>query len=150
MDTKEATDFYLNGLKQYNDSAILAEHHLAETNLYSNLIVKNPLPLEFYEDLIELLIRHSNGSNEAKIWAHKIAIGCCGRTHLYLDLGFTERSKISQIFNTHFAALADKNEGNVMRWKKFIYRQFCLESGLPLCPTASCGECPTYTECYSG
>ncbi|NRD75283.1 nitrogen fixation protein NifQ [Shewanella sp. VB17] len=123
---------------------------IAEIHQFSQLIVINPRPLEFYEDLTELLIQYATENDQqAKWWAHKIIIACCGKTHLYSDMGFKNRKMISALFRQHFPLLANKNIGNKMRWKKFIYRQFCLAEQLPLCPTASCSECPSKQECYT-
>jgi hypothetical protein len=121
-----------------------------EIHQFSQLIVLNPGPLAFYEDLTELLMRDvAENDQEAKWWAHKIIIACCGKTHLYSDMGFKGRGIISALFRQHFPLLANKNIGNKMRWKKFIYRQFCLAEQLPLCPAASCSECPSRQECYT-
>lgn len=128
------------------------EMALDEIDQFSQLIVRNPGPLAFYDDLVELLTEYAS-SHEKQValwWAHKIVIACCGRTHLYIDMGFEERDKITFLFNRYFSTLAKKNIDNKMRWKKFIYRQFCISAQLPLCPTASCSECPSYQECYSG
>ncbi|WP_299495814.1 nitrogen fixation protein NifQ [uncultured Shewanella sp.] len=119
---------------------------------FSQLMVNNPSPLAFYEDLMDLLQMHllMSDKQQALWWAHKIVIACCGRTHLYLDMGFKERQSITALFTQYFPSFASKNIDNKMRWKKFLYRQFCLVAQLPLCPTASCSQCPSYQECYSG
>ncbi len=147
MDIDQSKTFYVSKLQ-----AMAGKRHSipdTEVKRYSQLITANPLPLEFYDDLVELMLNHSDQSVQAKVWAHKIAIACCGKTHLYTDMGFEERQKVSSLFHTYFPTLAEKNIGNAMRWKKFLYRQFCLSSGLPICPSASCSECPSYSECYS-
>ena len=123
---------------------------ISEIHQFSQLMVLNPGPLAFYEDLTELLIQYVvENEPQAKWWAHKIVIACCGRTHLYCDIGFKNRKMISTLFKQYFPLLANKNVGNKMRWKKFIYRQFCLAEQLPLCPTASCSDCPSRQECYT-
>ena len=147
MDIQDLTTFYVTAIESI--AGIYHTESLEEVERYSQLIASNPLPLEFYEDLTELMLSHSDSSEQAQIWAHKIAIACCGKTHLYMDMGFDSRQSISDIFHTYFPTLAAKNVGNAMRWKKFLYRQFCVTSGLPICPSASCSECPSYTECYS-
>ncbi|WP_299007421.1 nitrogen fixation protein NifQ [uncultured Shewanella sp.] len=128
------------------------EMALNEIDRFSQLMVNNAGPLEFYEDLLALLTAHLSMQDKKQglWWAHKIVIACCGRTHLYIDMGFEQRQSITALFTQYFPSFAIKNIDNKMRWKKFLYRQFCLAAQLPLCPTASCGECPSYQECYSG
>lgn len=147
MDLNESVSFYTQRLTQI--VGVTVPSWSDDVLRYSQLIVANPYPLEFYDDLTELMLSHSDNSQEAKIWAHKIAVGCCGKTHLYQDMGFNNRKPVSEIFHIYFPSLAEKNIGNAMRWKKFLYRQFCLSSGLPICPSASCSECPSYADCYT-
>lgn len=151
MDLVESKKFYVDGLQGALGVAQVADsrEYADELERYSQLITANPLPLEFYDDLVELMLAHSDNGSQARAWAHRVAVACCGKTHLYQDMGFQNRLSVSDIFHTHFPTLAQKNIGNAMRWKKFIYRQFCLTSGLPICPSASCSECPSRTECYA-
>ncbi|WP_298773873.1 nitrogen fixation protein NifQ [uncultured Shewanella sp.] len=127
------------------------EMALNDIKRFSQLIVNNAGPLAFYDDLFALLTAHLSmqDKQQALWWAHKIVIACCGRTHLYIDMGFEERQGITALFNQYFPSFAIKNIDNKMRWKKFLYRQFCLAAQLPLCPTASCSQCSSYQECYS-
>lgn len=128
------------------------EMALNDIGHFSQLMVNNAGPLEFYDDLFTLLTEYVSPQEKqvALWWAHKIVIACCGRTHLYIDMGFEQRESITALFTEYFPSFAVKNIDNKMRWKKFLYRQFCLVAQLPLCPTASCSQCPSYQECYSG
>ncbi|MCL1126578.1 nitrogen fixation protein NifQ [Shewanella surugensis] len=151
---KEREEMSIHTLRSLSDywQDMTWEVAIDEIERFSQLIVLNPGPLAFYDDLIELLTEHLSIHEKqmALWWAHKMVIACCGRTHLYIDIGFEAREKMTILFNRYFPTLAKKNIDNKMRWKKFLYRQFCLAAQLPLCPTASCSECPSYQECYSG
>jgi nitrogen fixation protein NifQ len=121
-----------------------------EINHFSELILNNPSPLMYYDDLHNLLIKNANKNEPlAKYIAHKIVIACCGKTHLYESLQFSNRKPVTELFEKYFSQLAIKNVNYAMRWKKFLYREYCLESSLPFCPTASCSECPSYSTCYT-
>lgn len=147
MNKKEAEAFYIRAFEK--TCGMKLPICLQKERRYLELMVKDNRPLAFYEDLMELLLRHCYACFEAKLWAHRIAISCCGKTHLYLDMGFSNRRYVSQLFHLHFPKLAKKNINNAMRWKKFLYRQLCEELTLPICPVASCGECPDYSFCYT-
>ena len=43
--------------------------------------------------------------------------------------------------------LARANTGD-MKWKKFLYRQFCSREGIYVCPAPSCGECKDHAKCF--
>jgi nitrogen fixation protein NifQ len=49
---------------------------------------------------------------------------------------------------TGFPALAALNTGD-MKWKKFIYRQYCARDGIYVCPAPSCGVCIDYAKCFA-
>jgi nitrogen fixation protein NifQ len=35
-----------------------------------------------------------------------------------------------------------------MKWKKFLYRQLCLEEGIYVCRAPSCEVCKDYDLCF--
>jgi nitrogen fixation protein NifQ len=35
-----------------------------------------------------------------------------------------------------------------MKWKKFLYRQFCAREEIYVCPAPSCGVCKDYAKCF--
>ena len=47
----------------------------------------------------------------------------------------------------NFPELARANTGD-MKWKKFLYRQFCAAEGIYVCPAPSCGVCKDYAKCF--
>jgi nitrogen fixation protein NifQ len=101
------------------------------------------------EDLLNLLLEYRAGQRESEIWlAHVVAYGCCGRNHLWQDLGLADRGELSTLMTVAFPALAALNV-NDMKWKKFIYRHYCTREGIYTCPAPSCGECADHAKCFS-
>jgi nitrogen fixation protein NifQ len=101
------------------------------------------------DDLLKLLIEYRAGLRDSELWlAHIVAYSCCGRNHLWQDLGLANRGELSLLMNTAFPALAALNVGD-MKWKKFIYRHYCAREGIYVCPAPSCGECSDYAKCFA-
>jgi nitrogen fixation protein NifQ len=101
------------------------------------------------EDLLHLLLEYRAGVRESEVWlAHIVAYSCCGRNHLWQDLGLANRGELSHLMNTAFPALADLNRGD-MKWKKFIYRHYCSREGIYVCPAPSCSECADHAKCFA-
>lgn len=102
-----------------------------------------------FEDLLQLLQAHRAGNCESEIgMAHTVAYSCCGRDHLWQDLGLANRTELSLLMQTAFPELAAQNTGD-MKWKKFIYRFYCSREGIYVCPAPSCGECGDYSKCFA-
>jgi nitrogen fixation protein NifQ len=101
-----------------------------------------------WEDLQKLLLDHRAGEWESELWiADIIATACAGRDHLWQDLGLLNRDELSRLMWVNFPELARANTGD-MKWKKFLYRQFCSREGIYVCPAPSCGECKDYAKCF--
>jgi nitrogen fixation protein NifQ len=101
------------------------------------------------EDLLNLLLEYRAGACESEVWlAHIVAYSCCGRNHLWQDLGLANRNELSMLMTTAFPSLAALNVGD-MKWKKFIYRHYCSREGIYVCPAPSCGECVDHAKCFS-
>jgi len=100
------------------------------------------------EDLQKLLVSHRAGRHRAEQWmADIVATACAGRDHLWQDLGLANRGELSTLLTHNFPALANENTGD-MKWKKFLYRQFCAAEGIYVCPAPSCGECADHAKCF--
>lgn len=100
------------------------------------------------EDLEKLLTDHRAGAGTAEQWiASIIASACAGSDHLWQDLGLANRGELSQLMFHNFPALAASNSGD-MKWKKFLYRQFCALEGIYTCPAPSCGVCTDFAKCF--
>ena len=100
------------------------------------------------EDLRLLLLEYRAGEHRSEAWlAHIVAYSCCGRNHLWQDLGLAHRAELSQLMALAFPALAALNSAD-MKWKKFIYRHYCAREGIYVCPAPSCGECKDHGFCF--
>ncbi|SBT07899.1 Protein NifQ [Candidatus Accumulibacter aalborgensis] len=101
-----------------------------------------------WSDLHKLLIDHAAGKRPSEPWiAEMVATACAGRDHLWQDLGLAARDELSALMRMNFPELARANTSD-MKWKKFLYRQFCSRDGIYICPAPSCGECRDYTKCF--
>jgi len=101
-----------------------------------------------WEDLRKLLLDHRAGERDSELWiADIVATACAGRDHLWQDLGLANRDELSRLMWVNFPELARANTDD-MKWKKFLYRQFCSREGIYVCPAPSCGECKDYAKCF--
>lgn len=100
------------------------------------------------EDIYHLLMTQRAHEHHSENWAaHILATACAGSDHLWQDLGFSSRDELTRLMWVNFPDLARANSGD-MKWKKFIYRQFCSREGIYVCPAPSCGECKDYAKCF--
>jgi nitrogen fixation protein NifQ len=100
------------------------------------------------EDLRALLQRHCVEKAEEAEWVTDIVVtGCLGRNHLWQDLGLWARKELTALMQRNFPTLAAKNIQD-MKWKKFLYKQLCLQEGLYVCRTPSCEICIDYVNCF--
>jgi nitrogen fixation protein NifQ len=108
----------------------------------------SPQDLEELADLMGLLLQHRAGQRESEVWlARIVAWGCAGRDHLWQDLGLAHRGELSTLMLTAFPGLAALNVTD-MKWKKFLYRQYCSTEGIYVCPAPSCGACADFAKCH--
>ena len=99
-------------------------------------------------DLHKLLVDHRADIYPSELLvANIVATACAGRDHLWQDLGLANRDELSTLMRVNFPALAGANTGD-MKWKKFLYRQFCSREGIYVCPAPSCGVCKDYAKCF--
>ncbi len=112
----------------------------------------DPARLPEREDLIALLLRHASQADEggreaAQDMAAIVAAACIGSDHLWEDLGLWSRADLTRLMHHSFPALAAKNDRD-MKWKKFLYKQMCLEDGVYVCRAPSCEDCKDYELCF--
>ena len=101
-----------------------------------------------WSDLQKLLLDHRAGQRTSERWvADILATACTGADHLWQDLGLASRDELSRLMRVNFPSLAAANTGD-MKWKKFLYRQFCAAEGIYVCPAPSCGVCKDYAKCF--
>lgn len=68
--------------------------------------------------------------------------------HLWQDLGLHSREELRELMSDCFPRLVEMNTQN-MRWKKFFYRQRCLQSdGELVCRSPSCDACCERAHCF--
>jgi nitrogen fixation protein NifQ len=106
----------------------------------------DPARLPEREDLIGLMLRHAAPADAADM-AAIVAAACMGSDHLWEDLGLWSRADLSRLMSHNFPALAAKNTRD-MKWKKFLYKQLCLEEGIYVCRAPSCEVCRDYDLCF--
>lgn len=100
------------------------------------------------EDLIKLLQGFSIKKDQKSEWIISLIVSAClGSDHLWRDLGFWQRSELSEFLAYNFPDLAKRNDKD-MKWKKFIYKQLCEAEGLNLCRAPSCEVCADHSVCF--
>ncbi|AXS79744.1 nitrogen fixation protein NifQ [Dechloromonas sp. HYN0024] len=101
-----------------------------------------------WSDLQKLLLENRACEHPSELLiANIVATACAGRDHLWQDLGLANREELSRLMWVNFPALARANTSD-MKWKKFLYRQFCAQEGIYVCPAPSCGVCKDYAQCF--
>jgi nitrogen fixation protein NifQ len=126
-------------------------HYLCEAYFPGHRIAATSREVESipeWEDLQKLLLDHRACEYPSELLiANIVATACAGRDHLWQDLGLADRDELSKLMWVNFPALARANTGD-MKWKKFLYRQFCSREGIYVCPAPSCGVCKDYAKCF--
>lgn len=103
---------------------------------------------EEHSELRQLFLSHGVADPIVNEWVAGILVaGCMGGDHLWQDLGLWSRQDLTALIRTAFAPLADKNIHD-MKWKKFFYKQLCIQEGVYVCRAPSCQVCPDYQECF--
>lgn len=101
------------------------------------------------DDLRDLLLLYRAKQHASEVWlADIVAYACGGSNHLWQDLGLAHRAELSTLMAMAFPALAALNVGD-MKWKKFIFRQYCSIEGIYTCPAPSCGDCAERAQCFA-
>lgn len=109
---------------------------------------RSALDIPEFADLQKLLLAHRAGERDSERWmADIVATACAGADHLWQDLGLTCRDELTRLMWVNFPALAQDNNAD-MKWKKFLYRRFCSNEGIYVCPAPSCGKCKDYARCF--
>lgn len=133
------------GLSEAAQAQMLAHYF---PGLAAKPTANQPDSIPEWADLQKLLLDHRSGQHASEAWmADIIATACAGRDHLWQDLGLVDRAELSSLMYLNFHPLAVANSGD-MKWKKFLYRQFCAREGIYVCPAPSCGECKDFANCF--
>jgi len=100
-------------------------------------------------ELFELLYVNKADSDPSRKWMAQIVVaGCMGGNHLWQDLGLWCREDLTRLMETNFPELALRNDKN-MKWKKFLYKQLCVQEGIYTCRAPSCEVCVDYASCFA-
>jgi nitrogen fixation protein NifQ len=101
------------------------------------------------EELRTLFLVHAADLNPERVWmADLLVAGCMGDDHLWQDLGLWSRPDVSGLIAHNFPALKAKNDRD-MKWKKFLYKQLCVQEGVYTCRSPSCEVCGDYKSCFA-
>lgn len=101
-----------------------------------------------HDELRQLFISHADADPAVTQWvADMLVAGCMGGDHLWQDLGVWARKDLTALIRTAFTPLAEKNVHD-MKWKKFFYKQLCIQEGVYTCRAPSCQVCADYAECF--
>ncbi|MEW6646553.1 MAG: nitrogen fixation protein NifQ [Pseudomonadota bacterium] len=99
-------------------------------------------------ELRTLFLAHCPKVAPEKEWmAEILAAGCLGSDHLWQDLGLWSRQDLSGLIEHNFPALKAKNDRD-MKWKRFFYKQLCVQEGVYTCRSPSCEVCDDYVRCF--
>jgi nitrogen fixation protein NifQ len=105
--------------------------------------------LDEFDELVALLLAHQTTNAPDSLWlAHAVATASMADNHLWQDLGLPSRVELNALMQTRFAALKQKNAGD-MKWKKFFYRQLCEQAEVLICKSPSCAACGDYALCFA-
>lgn len=102
-----------------------------------------------FADLRDLLREHAVDTSLSHWLAAVVARAALCPNHLWEDLGLRNRGEVSALMQRHFPALAQRNAGSRMRWKKFLYKQLCDRAEISLCRAPNCQVCDEYSSCFS-
>jgi len=104
--------------------------------------------VEEREELRKLFLVHAADMDPERVWiADLLVAGCMGDDHLWQDLGLWSRQDVSALITHNFPALKAKNDRD-MKWKKFLYKQLCIQEGVYTCRAPSCEVCGDFSTCF--
>lgn len=100
-------------------------------------------------DYRDFVLEHRAGrADDEEAWlAAILARRSLGPNHLWQDLGLGSRLELNTLLERHFPALVRRNAAD-MKWKKFIYRQLCERTGVPICKAPNCAVCSDFGDCF--
>lgn len=128
--------------------AAMLDHYFPACELPEKTVSAPAPALPEFEELQKLLLDHRAGERDSELLvADIVTTACIGMDHLWQDLGFASRDELTKLIWVNFPALARANTGD-MKWKKFLYRQFCAREGIYVCPAPSCGVCADHAKCF--
>ncbi len=127
---------------------------LDDETLFSDPALKTSSPPEINPDLQTLLQSyvvledHNWKSLLANCLAQALAARAAHPGHLWVAMGLFERPQLSAAIGRHLPALLVANKQR-MRWKRFLFRQLCEQTGGIMCKSPVCGDCSDYALCFA-
>ena len=98
--------------------------------------------------LLDYLPADDGQTPVTSLWLARIVATRAARPgHLWRSMGFFARPELTAAIHRHLPALAAANSQG-MRWKRFLYKQLCEQTGGVMCRTPDCGECSEYSVCF--
>lgn len=135
----------------WRDFELLMDKHFncLELKQFGNYGIELALDrVDEHAELRTLLLSHAEGDPRQASWLADILVaGCMGPDHLWQDLGLWSRADLKALIHASFTPLAQKNEHD-MKWKKFFYKQLCIQEGVYTCRAPSCQVCNDYASCF--
>jgi nitrogen fixation protein NifQ len=136
------------GLETQDYHAMLERHFPHARLTQPPVEVMDPERHPERDELRHLLFVHLAGEEMSERWIADIVVAACmAGNHLWQDLGLWSRQDLSTLMTRNFPALAAKNDRD-MKWKKFLYKQLCIQEGIYTCRAPSCEVCVDYQACF--
>nr|WP_246624739.1 nitrogen fixation protein NifQ [Oceanobacter mangrovi] len=147
---KPAEFHWMSRGRHYRISHELAHDQQADQQLMADDLRQQLLQMREDEwlELRNLMLSHRAGVCDSEVvMADIVAAACLGGTHLWKDLGMSDRQQLNLLLSRNFPSLASRNDRD-MKWKKFFYKQLCELGGGYVCRAPSCDVCSAYSDCF--
>lgn len=143
------------GLTELNLDRLLTTifPQLDRAAVFSNPDLKKGTPPEINPEILTLLLSYTDPrlDREQRLLpealAHIIAARAAHPGHLWIAMGLFERPQLSAAIGRHLPRLLKTNNKG-MRWKRFLFKQLCEQSGGMMCKSPNCQDCSDYMLCF--
>lgn len=112
------------------------------------------LPPQTDADLLKLLFAYlplsaDGGTPCPSRWLARIlAARAAHPGHLWCAMGLFTRPELTLAIRRHLPALSAANSQG-MRWKRFLFKQLCEQTGGVMCKSPDCGACSEHAMCFA-
>jgi nitrogen fixation protein NifQ len=113
----------------------------------------NEMPPLMNDDILNLLTTYVPGEASGRspapsLWLARILAARAAHSgHLWRAMGLFARADLTSAISRHLPALARDNTHG-MRWKRFLYKKLCEQSGGVMCKTPDCRACSDFALCF--
>jgi nitrogen fixation protein NifQ len=124
---------------------------LAELKAFST--PPSEMPPLMNGDILNLLTTYLPGDASGhtpppSLWLARIlATRAAHSGHLWRAMGLFARTELTSAIRRHLPALSSDNIQG-MRWKRFLYKKLCEQSGGVMCKTPDCRACSDFALCF--